>query len=163
MHAGLFSIFVALLSFFNWFEEGYYGVLSEWPNFLRQNTTLGLFESKCSNPRYSWITYFILSNLCNFSQLNSPLVAVLILLPYQSFVVLSTFCHFLTLCYILTFYVIYTRYKCTYCTHHKHNNPLPCLIVRTLSALIQFPNSSGLFDPCAILLWGDRDMAGGFL
>ncbi len=40
---------------------------------------------------------------------------------------------------------------------------LSCLIVRTLSAPIFLSNSSDVFDHRAILIWGDRDMAGGFL
>ncbi len=44
-------------------------------------------------------------------------------------------------------------YKCTHCTHHIDLS-LSCFVVRTLSALIQFPNSPGVFGPRAILLWG---------
>ncbi len=47
-------------------------------------------------------------------------------------------------------------------TSHTHNS-LSCLIVRTLSALIYLSNSPGVFGHRAILLWGDRGMAGGFL
>ncbi len=47
--------------------------------------------------------------------------------------------------------------------HTTHNNCLVCLIVRKLSALIQFPSSKAAFGRCAILMWGDRDLAGGFL
>ncbi len=72
---------------------------------------------------------------------------------YQSFVVLSNICHLLAPCYLFTFYVIFSFYKFTYCTHHKHNS-LSCSIERTLSALIQFPNSPGVFGHRAILLWG---------
>ncbi len=35
--------------------------------------------------------------------------------------------------------------------------------MRTLSALIQFPNSPGVFGHRAILMWGYRGMAGGFV
>ncbi len=35
--------------------------------------------------------------------------------------------------------------------------------MRTLSAPIHFPNSTGTFDHRAILIWGDRAMAGEFL
>ncbi len=63
-------------------------------------------KATCSNPRYSWVTYFILSSFCYFSRLvlsTHPLLLYQFLSPYQSFVVLSNFCHFLTLCYLLTF------------------------------------------------------------
>ncbi len=46
----------------------------------------------CSNPRYSWVTYFILSNFCNFTQLvlsTHPLLFYPFLSYYQTYVVLS--------------------------------------------------------------------------
>ncbi len=104
-----------------------------------------LLERDCSNLWYSWVTCVIFSNFCNFSQL---VLSTHPLLLYQQ-------------CYLYTFYVIYAPYKCTCCTHHKHN-PLSRLIVRTLSAPIRFSNSSGVFGYRAILILGDRDMAGGF-
>ncbi len=116
----------------------------------------------CSNPRYSWVTYFILSNFCNFSQLvlsilsTHPFSLYQILSPYQSFVVLSNFCHLLAPCYPLTFYVIISPYKCTYCTHHKHNS-LSCFTVRTLSAPIYLSYSPGVFGHRAILTMGRSD------
>ncbi len=126
-------------------------------------------ETYCfySNLRYSWLACIILSNFCNFSQLvlsTHPLLIYQVLSSYKNFAVknLTNFCHFLTLCYLLTFYVIYAPYKCTCCTHHRHNS-LSCLIVRTLSAPIYLSNSPGVFGHRAILIWGDRDMAGGFL
>ncbi len=103
----------------------------------------------------------------NFSQLvlsilsTHPLFAIKYLSPHQSFVVLSNFCHFLALFNLLTFYVIYIPYKCTYCTHHKHNT-LSCLIVRTLSAPIYLSYSSGVFDHRAILTMGGSDRGWGF-
>ncbi len=42
----------------------------------------GSYVWVCSNPRYSWVTYYILSSICNFSQLvlsilsNHPLFAL---------------------------------------------------------------------------------------
>ncbi len=77
------------------------------------------------------------------------------------FVVLSNFCHFLTPCYLFTFYVIYAPYKCTCCTHHKHNS-LSCLIVHTLSAPIYLSNSPGVFGHRAILIWGIETWLGFF-
>ncbi len=71
-------------------------------------------------------------------------------------------CYLLTLCYLLAFYFSYAPYKCTCYTHHKHNF-LSCLIVRTLSAPICLSNSPGVFGHRAILICGDRDMAGGCL
>ncbi len=114
------------------------------------------WRSPGSNPRYSWVTYFIWSNFCNFSQLvlsTHPLLLYQFLSPYQSFVVLSNVCHLLAPCYLFTFCVIFSPYKCTCCTHHTHN-ALSCFIVRTLSAPIQFPNSPGVFGHRAILTMG---------
>ncbi len=71
------------------------------------------FLEICSNPQYSGVTYFILSNFCNFSQLvlsTHPLLLYQVLAPYQSFIVLSNFCHLFTLFYLLTFYFIYAHY-----------------------------------------------------
>ncbi len=80
---------------------------------------------------------------------------------YQSFVVLSIFCHLLTPCHLFTFYVIFSSYKCT-CTTHQPHNSLSCLIVRTLSALIYLSYSPGVFCHRAILtIGGDRTVAGG--
>ncbi len=90
---------------------------------VRRKKSDGLRPGRgCGNPQYSWVIYFILSNFCRFSQLGlstHPLLLCQFLSPYQSFVVLSNFCRLLTLCYLLTFYFIYTPYKCTCCTHHK--------------------------------------------
>ncbi len=69
---------------------------------------------------------------------------------------------FLTPCYLFSFYVIISPYKCTRCTHHKHN-PLSWVIVRTLSAPIYLSNSPGVFGHRAILTMGDRTVAGVFL
>ncbi len=103
-----------------------------------------------------------------------------IILSYQTFVTFPSLSYLLTLCCFINFchlinlssfyqasviflpFVIYAPYKCTCCTPHKHNS-LSCLIVRTLSAPIHFPNSTCVFGHSAILIWGDRDMAGGFL
>ncbi len=66
----------------------------------------------CSVPRYLWVTYFILSNFCNFSQLvlsTHSLLFYQFWSPYHSVVVLSSFCHLLTLCYLLTFFTLSTH------------------------------------------------------
>ncbi len=102
------------------------------------------------------------------------------ILSYQTFVTfpslfyLRTLCYFINFCrlierlsfshplFLFTFNVIYAPYKCTCCKHHTHNS-YSRLSVRTLSAPIHFPNSTGVFDQRAILMWGDQGMAGCFL
>ncbi len=104
-----------------------------------------------------------MSDLFYFNQTFVPFPSLSYLLTpccFISFVTLSIFRR-LTLCYLLTFYVIYTPYKCTYCTHHKHN-PLSRLIVRTLSAPIDLSNSPGVFGHRAILTLGGSDRGWGF-
>ncbi len=117
----------------------------------------------CSNLQVS------VSNLCY-------LIKLLKLFPtcqYSPFVVLSTFVissnlyHLIKLLsfshpFLFThFCVIYTSYKCTCCTHHKHNSFF-CLIVRTLSALIYVSNPPGVFGHRAILTMGGSDRSWGF-
>ncbi len=60
------------------------------------------------------------------------------MLPYQSFDVLSNFCHLLAHCYLLTFYVIFSPYKCTCCSHHKHNSLSVLACERSLRINIYF-------------------------
>ncbi len=114
----------------------------------------------CSNLRYSWVTCVILSNFCKFPQL---VLSTHPLLLYQTFVVLSNFCHFLTPCYLFIF---------TSPTH-----PINAPAVHTTSTILSpvllcarslrkytFLNSIGVSTSHrAILIWGDRGMAGGFL
>ncbi len=45
----------------------------------------------CSNPRYSWVTYFILSNICNVSQLVLSISSTHTLFALSIFVTLSIF------------------------------------------------------------------------
>ncbi len=45
----------------------------------------------CSNPRHSWVTYFILSNFCNFSQLVLSILSTHPLFVLSNFVTLSIF------------------------------------------------------------------------
>ncbi len=114
----------------------------------------------CSNLRYSWVTCLTSSNFFNFSQLilsTHLLFLYQFLTPYQTFIVLSIFCHFLTPCYLFNFYFMYAPYKGTCCTHHKHINSLSCLIGRTLSAPIHHSNSPGVFGHRAILTMGGSD------
>ncbi len=83
------------------------------------------------------------------------------------FVALSNICrlikHFLSPCYLFTFYVTYAPYKYTCCTHRTTKLSLSSLFVRTLSVLKHFSNSLGVFGHRTILMWGDRGMTGGFL
>ncbi len=46
--------------------------------------------------------------------------------------------------------------------HTKPHSPHSQLIVRTFSPPIQLSNSTGVFDHRAVLIGGDRGMAGGF-
>ncbi len=121
-----------------------------------------LIPSKGSVATYAY-TVFV-SNLCYLIKL-----------------VLSThLCYFINLCRLIkllssyrTFVifsplVIYSLF--TLSTHptnapavHITNTTLSCLVVRTLSVPIYLSNSPGVFGYRAILIWGDRDMAGGFL
>ncbi len=121
-----------------------------------------MLERMFSNPRYSWVTYFILSNFCNFPSLSY----------------LLTLCCFFNFCQLINLlssyqtsvisrFVIYSLF--TLSTHPinapaghitKHNS-YARLIVRTLSVPIYLSSSPVLFGHRAILMWGDRDMAGG--
>ncbi len=97
----------------------------------------------------SYLSYLL--TLCSLYQFLSP---------YQSFVVLSNFCHLLAPCYLITFYVIFSSYKCT-AVHTTHNS-FSCLIVRTLSAPIQLSYSPCAFGQRAILTIGGSDRGWGF-
>ncbi len=116
--------------------------------------------ANCSNPRYSWVTYFNLSNICNFSQLGLSILSTHTLFALSNFVILSIFRHRLAPCYLFTVYVIISPYKCTSCTHHKHNSFVR-LIVRTLSAPIYLSNSKRCFWPsCHSDMGGSRQIWG---
>ncbi len=52
------------------------------------NSTVG---RRCSNPRYLWVTYFILSNICYFSQLVLSILSTHPLFALSIFVTLSIF------------------------------------------------------------------------
>ncbi len=81
---------------------------------------------------------------------------------YQSFVVLSNFCHLPAPCYLFTFYVISSPYKCTCCTHHTHNNFLSLLPYRAhaLCANIPFSLTRHLWSSCHLDLGGSRQCWG---
>ncbi len=112
------------------------------------------------------------SNLCDLIKLLQLFPACFMHTPFVTlsmFVALSNFRRLINLLWfshpfpsIHFFYVIYAPFKCTCCTHHKHNS-LPCLIVRTLSAPIYLSKSPGVIGHRAILTMGDRTVAGGFL
>ncbi len=119
----------------------------------------------CSNPRYSWVTYSILSNFCNFSQLvlpTHPLLFYQFLSPYQSFVLLSNACQFLTRCYLFTFYVIWQLINAP--AVHTKSTTL-ALVLSCARSLRQytFLTSQVSLAVVPFWLWGDRTVAGGFL
>ncbi len=49
------------------------------------------YQVQCSNPRCSWVTYFSLSNICNFSQLVLSILSTHPLFALSIFVTLSIF------------------------------------------------------------------------
>ncbi len=115
----------------------------------------------CSNPRYSWVTYFILSNICNFSQLVLSILSTHRLFALSIFITFSIFrrlikrlsssrpflsIHFLRYHLTLEMHLLYTL--------HTHTTTLSCLIERTLSAPIFLSNSPDVLGHCAILIWG---------
>ncbi len=115
----------------------------------------------CSNPRYSWVTYFKLSDICNFSQLVRSILSTHPLFALSIFVTLS----------IPSPLVIYSLFTLSShpinspTVHITQHNSLSCLIVRTLSALIYLSYSPGVFGHRVILLWGGGIEAwlGGFV
>ncbi len=123
----------------------------------------------CSSPRYSWVTYFILSNICNFSQLVFSILSTHTLFALSIFVSLSIFSRLIKLMSVsqpllsIHFLRYLATYKCTRCAHHKHNS-FSCLIVRTLSAPIYPSNSPGVFGHRAIptMGGGGSDRGWGF-
>ncbi len=80
---------------------------------------------------------------------------------YQSFVVLSNICHLLAPCYLFTFYVIFSSYKFTYCTHDKQ---LPFLSYRAhvLCANVPFLLTRSLWPLCHSALGGGSRHGWGF-
>ncbi len=100
-----------------------------------------------------------MSNLCNFSKLvlsTHPLLFYQLLSPYQTFVIFSSF-----LIYSLS--TLSTQPINVPALHTKQHNSLSCLIGRTSSVPIQLSKSTIVFGHCAILIWGDRGMTGGFI
>ncbi len=97
-----------------------------------------------------------MSNLSYFIELLQLFPDCFIYTPFVTlsiFVALSNFC---SLIKILLFSIHFLRFL------YKHN-AYSRLIGRTSSALIQFSNPAAVFDQRAILMWGDRGMAGGLL
>ncbi len=112
-----------------------------------------------------------MSNLSYLIKLMHLLPAFFIYTPFVTlslFVALSNFRRLIELLSFshpllsIHFLRYLATYKCTCCTHHKQN-AYSRLIVRTLSAPIHLSNPTGVVGHRAILIWGDRDMAGGFL
>ncbi len=134
----------------------------EIPDVLNPYHCFILSASVCSNPRSSWVTYVILSNFYNFSQLvNTHLLLFYQLLSsHQTFIILSNFCHRLAPCYLFTFYVIFSSCKFTYCTHHKHNSLFLSYRAHVLCANIPFLLTRRIWPSCHFDL-GDWDMAAG--
>ncbi len=100
-----------------------------------------------------------------FSQLvlsTHPMLFYPFLSPNQSFVVLSNFCHLLTLCYLRTFYFTYAPYKCTCCTHDKHKLSLLANRAHALCANTPSLLSRRLWPSCLFDLGGFRYCCGGF-
>ncbi len=126
-----------------------------------------MMKSLCSNPQYSWVTYFILSNFLKLFPaclIYSPLVALSIFVTLSIFrrlIKLLAFSHTLLSTRFFIYSLIYVPYKCTCCTHHKHNS-YSHLIVRTLCAPIYLSNSPGVFGHCAILILGGSSHGWGF-
>ncbi len=122
----------------------------------------------CSNPRYSCVTFFILSNICNFSQLVLPILSTHPLFALSNFATLSIFRRLVKLLSVshpllsIHFLRYLATYKCTRCTHNKHNS-LSCLIASTLSAPIDLTNPPGVFGHRAILIMGGSGRGWGFL
>ncbi len=122
-------------------------------------------EGFCSNQQYSWVTYFILSNFCNISQL---VLSTHPLLNYQ-------FCHLINLSssyqpsVIFSSFVIYSLF--TLSTHPIHA-PTVHIKNTTLSPVLSCARSLCQYTfltyqaSLAIVpfwLWGDQTVAGGFL
>ncbi len=113
-----------------------------------------------------WQPTVFVSNLCY-------LIKRLQLFPACFF--LHTLCYFINFCRLIKLSSSYQTFVIfsllTLPTHPINvpavhtilNTTLSCLIVRTPSAPIHLSNSPGVFGHRAILIWGDRDMIGGFL
>ncbi len=105
-------------------------------------------------PKVSNLFYLI--KLLQLSQLvfsTHSLLLYQFLSPYQSFVFLSSFYHFLTPCYLFSFYVIWQPINAP-AVHTTNTNAFSSLIVGTLSAPIYLSNSPGIFGHRAILTMG---------
>ncbi len=114
-----------------------------------------------------------MSNLSYLIKLSQLFPACFI---YTPFVALSNFCRLIKVLSSYRTFVIFSPlviYSLFTLSAHPINAPaehttittlsLSCLIVRTLSSPIYLSNSPGVFGHRAILMWGDRGMAGGFL
>ncbi len=101
--------------------------------------------------------------------------ACLIYLIYSLFVRFINLCHLINLSSsyqtsaIFSPLVIYSLYTLSChpinapAVHTTHTTLFPSYRAHALCANIPYPNSIGVFGQRAILMWGDRDMAWGFL
>ncbi len=82
--------------------------------------------------------------------------------PYQSFDVLSDFCHLLAPSYLFTFYVIISPYKFTYCTHQNNNSFFLSYRAHALCANTTFLLIRRLWPSCHSDYGGRSDRGWGF-
>ncbi len=113
------------------------------------------------------MTYVILSNFYNFSQLvnTHPLLFYQLLSSHQTFIHFSSSYQTYVIFSPLVIYSLFTLSSHpinSSTVHITQHNSLSCLIVRTLSALIYPSNSPAVFGHRAILLWGGSRHGWGF-
>ncbi len=124
----------------------------------------------CSNPRVcvSYLYYLItLLQLLPDYFIYTPFVTLSMFVALSNFRrlinLLSSSRPFLSIHFFtLSTNLISTNLICTCTTHHTHNSN-SCLIVRMLSTPIYLSNSPGVSGHRTILIWGDRNKAGGFV
>ncbi len=122
-------------------------------------------KSNCSNPRVSVSNlYYLIKLLLLFPAyfIYTPFVTLSMFVALSNFrrliILLSSSHPFLSI-HFLTLSTNHINVPAQYITH----NSLSCFNVRTLSALIQFPYSPGVFGYRAILTMGGSDRGWGFL
>ncbi len=99
------------------------------------------------------------TKLLSFSRIvlsTHPSLFYQLLSPDQTFVIFSPF-------FIYTLFTLSTHSICVPALHTKQHNDRYRLFVRTPSAPIQLLLTIVVFGHRTILIWGDRDMAEGFL
>ncbi len=127
--------------------------------------SIGEMEKDLLQPRVS------VSNLCYLIKLLPPFPACFIYTPFfilSVFVALSNsrslikLFHLLTLSFLLTFYVIYTPYKCTCTTHQTTQLSPPSYRTHVLCGNTPSRHNRRLWSSRHSVV-GDRDMTGGFI